>query len=323
MRSFHSTTMAKRFRLRISRAISTTLQSCRSKHPSILPQDPAPSFTIAAPSSPEFKWRREHNWHVIARIYENHPPPPHRKTPDFNAAAPSPPPPPPPPSGEKKKSRGKRNRKKINVPTRLRLSTSSADSGWFSSEGGCGGGAAAAAEQSLQEEAETLFSPSISFSTDSSSDRRKNFAQPFAGKFPHRRYKKRDSKRTAARSTASGGAAAAVEADIPARLSVFKKLIPCTVDGKVKESYAIVKRSENPYEDFRNSMADMILEKQMFDPADLEQLLQCFLSLNSGNYHGIIVEAFSDIWSAIFAPSECSKRSSDQSRRRVSKTASF
>ncbi|KAG6428468.1 hypothetical protein SASPL_112720 [Salvia splendens] len=57
---------------------------------------------------------------------------------------------------------------------------------------------------------------------------------------------------------------------VPARLSVFKKLISCAVEGKVKENFAIVKKSENPLEDFKRSMMDMIVEKQMFDKKDLE-----------------------------------------------------
>lgn len=81
---------------------------------------------------------------------------------------------------------------------------------------------------------------------------------------------------------------------------MFKKLIPCTVEGKVRDSFAIVKKSDDPYEDFKRSMIEMILEKQMFEEKDLEQLLQCFLSLNSRHYHGIIVEAFADIWEAMF-----------------------
>ncbi|MCD7465623.1 hypothetical protein HAX54_001638 [Datura stramonium] len=43
------------------------------------------------------------------------------------------------------------------------------------------------------------------------------------------------------------------DSELPARLSVFKKLIPCSVDGKVKESFAIVK-SQDPYEDFKLMM---------------------------------------------------------------------
>ncbi|KAK4416547.1 Transcription repressor OFP7 [Sesamum alatum] len=168
-----------------------------------------------------------------------------------------------------------------------------------------------------------MLSSSLSFSTDSSSEF--NQLQPIresqvfniTTNFTHRRNKRRVSKRTKRRPPQP----AAAEAEIPARLSVFKKLIPCTVDGKVKESFAIVKRSEDPYEDFKNSMMDMVVEKQMFDPKDLEQLLQCFLSLNSRHYHGIIVEAFSEIWETIFSPA--GSKSSIRNHRRVSRPASF
>lgn len=87
----------------------------------------------------------------------------------------------------------------------------------------------------------------------------------------------------------------------PARLSVFRKLIPCAVEGKVKESFAVVKKSVDPYEDFKRSMSDMILEKEMFEEKELEQLLQCFLSLNSRQHHGVIVQAFAEIWNSMFS----------------------
>nr|GMD29283.1 transcription repressor OFP7-like [Ipomoea batatas] len=56
------------------------------------------------------------------------------------------------------------------------------------------------------------------------------------------------------------------------------------VDGKVKESFAVVKKSPDPHEDFKRSMMEMILEKQMFEKDHLEELLQCFLSLNARQY---------------------------------------
>lgn len=97
----------------------------------------------------------------------------------------------------------------------------------------------------------------------------------------------------------------------PARLSVFKKLIPTVVEGKVKDSFAVVKKSEDPYEDFKKSMMDMIWEKQLFEEADLEQLLECFLSLNSPRHHEVIVEAFAEIWNAMFTTSFSSTRNSN------------
>ncbi|KAL0343309.1 UNVERIFIED_CONTAM: Transcription repressor OFP7 [Sesamum angustifolium] len=350
--------MAKRFKLRICRVINTTLQSCRSKDPSILPEDPIPSFSRPNPNpasqrpsfnhrlssafisfgaacglpsdkqtpddhlngteSQEFKWQKEDKWHVVAKIYE--PTTPRRKIyssseDDLSLTHPMPPTP-PPSAAEKKKRRGKK--KKNNVPSRLRMSTSSGDSGWFSSEGGA---RARAEDERDEEETETMLSSSLSFSTDSSSEF--NQLQPIretqvfsiTTNLTHRRNKRRVSKRTKRRQPQTA------EAEITARLSVFTKLIPCTVDGKVRESFAIVKRSDDPYEDFKNSMMDMVLEKQMFDPKDLEQLLHCFLSLNSRHYHRMIVEAFSEIWETIF--SAAGSKSSIRNHRRVSRPASF
>lgn len=89
--------------------------------------------------------------------------------------------------------------------------------------------------------------------------------------------------------------------DAAVKASVFRrKIIPGTVEGKVRESVAVAKKSVDPYEDFKRSMLEMILQKQMFEAKDLEQLLLCFLSLNSSKYHQIIVEAFSDIWEILF-----------------------
>ncbi|KAK9080300.1 hypothetical protein SSX86_000058 [Deinandra increscens subsp. villosa] len=71
--------------------------------------------------------------------------------------------------------------------------------------------------------------------------------------------------------------------------------------GKVmKESMTVVRWSEHPYDDFKKSMLEMVLEKQMFEAKDLEQLLQCFLSLNHRNHHADIVAAFTEIWELLF-----------------------
>ncbi|EXC07280.1 hypothetical protein L484_021187 [Morus notabilis] len=77
---------------------------------------------------------------------------------------------------------------------------------------------------------------------------------------------------------------------------------------KVRESFAVVKKSEDPYEDFKRSMLEMIMGKQMFEASDLEELLQCFLTLNSRQYHGVIVEAFSEIWEILFSDSHVKHR---------------
>ncbi|MED6167839.1 hypothetical protein PIB30_006488 [Stylosanthes scabra] len=73
------------------------------------------------------------------------------------------------------------------------------------------------------------------------------------------------------------------------------------LQGKVKDTFAVVKRSSDPYSDFRTSMVEMIVEKQIFSPNGLENLLQCFLSLNSYHHHNIIVQVFTEIWEALFS----------------------
>ncbi|XP_074280967.1 uncharacterized protein LOC141605935 [Silene latifolia] len=76
------------------------------------------------------------------------------------------------------------------------------------------------------------------------------------------------------------------------------------LEGKVKDTFAVVKSSSDPYNDFRTSMVEMIIEKQIFGTKELEQLLQCFLSLNSSHHHKVIVEVFNEICDALF--SHCS-----------------
>lgn len=67
-----------------------------------------------------------------------------------------------------------------------------------------------------------------------------------------------------------------------------------------RESLAVVKRSEDPRSDFRRSMAEMVVEKEIYEAADLEKLLQCFLSLNSQHHHRAIIAAFTDVWEALY-----------------------
>ncbi|KAK6145214.1 hypothetical protein DH2020_022034 [Rehmannia glutinosa] len=62
------------------------------------------------------------------------------------------------------------------------------------------------------------------------------------------------------------------------------------------ESFAIVKASVDPERDFRDSMLEMIVENNIRASKDLEDLLACYLSLNSNQYHGLIIKAFEQIW---------------------------
>lgn len=67
------------------------------------------------------------------------------------------------------------------------------------------------------------------------------------------------------------------------------------------DSLAVEKDSDDPYLDFRRSMLQMILEKEIYAKDDLKELLGCFLHLNSPCHHDIIVRAFTDIWNGLYS----------------------
>ncbi|TYG39050.1 hypothetical protein ES288_D13G272500v1 [Gossypium darwinii] len=64
------------------------------------------------------------------------------------------------------------------------------------------------------------------------------------------------------------------------------------VNPKIMDSIMVVKDSHDPYLDFRHSMLQMIEEKHIYSADELQELLQCFLELNSPCHHRVIVEAF-------------------------------
>ncbi|MQL86094.1 hypothetical protein Taro_018627 [Colocasia esculenta] len=64
--------------------------------------------------------------------------------------------------------------------------------------------------------------------------------------------------------------------------------------------FAVEKQSSDPREDFRSSMLEMIMEKQVFGDRDLENLLVRYLSLNHPHHHPVILEVFSEIRETLF-----------------------
>ncbi|XVE58925.1 hypothetical protein DITRI_Ditri05aG0002100 [Diplodiscus trichospermus] len=65
---------------------------------------------------------------------------------------------------------------------------------------------------------------------------------------------------------------------------------------RIADSFAVVKSSIDPQRDFRDSMVEMIVENNIRDSKDFEDLLACYLSLNSNQYHHLIIKAFEQIW---------------------------
>lgn len=76
--------------------------------------------------------------------------------------------------------------------------------------------------------------------------------------------------------------------------------IKIVIEGRIEESIAVEKNTNDPHNDFRTSMLEMIVEKQIFGLKDLQRLLHCFLSLNSPSFHKIIFEVFAEIFETLF-----------------------
>ncbi|TKY47244.1 Transcription repressor OFP2 [Spatholobus suberectus] len=81
-----------------------------------------------------------------------------------------------------------------------------------------------------------------------------------------------------------------------ARRSVSSKACKASMNAGFPEGFAVVKSSLDPQRDFRESMVEMIDENNIHESKDLENLLACYLSLNSREYHDLIVKAFEQIW---------------------------
>ncbi|CAM0870249.1 unnamed protein product [Alopecurus aequalis] len=70
-----------------------------------------------------------------------------------------------------------------------------------------------------------------------------------------------------------------------------------------EESVAVVTETTDPLGDFRRSMAEMVVENGIRGGAEMRELLQRFLSLNSARHHHLILLAFADVWQELFAGS--------------------
>lgn len=69
----------------------------------------------------------------------------------------------------------------------------------------------------------------------------------------------------------------------------------------VEDSVVVVKETADPMGEFRRSMLNMIVEKEIVGGAELRELLRRFLALNSPRYHSTIFCAFAEIWEDVFA----------------------
>ncbi|CAN1230231.1 Transcription repressor OFP1 [Linum grandiflorum] len=62
------------------------------------------------------------------------------------------------------------------------------------------------------------------------------------------------------------------------------------------KSFAVVKSSYDPENDFKESMVEMIKEMRIRKTEELEELLACYLMLNCEEYHELIINVFRQVW---------------------------
>ncbi|XP_073007735.1 uncharacterized protein [Typha latifolia] len=80
------------------------------------------------------------------------------------------------------------------------------------------------------------------------------------------------------------------------RVRIRSPRIPRAEEETDLEKFAVVKKSSDPQKDFRESMVEMIAEKGIGRPEELESLLACYLTLNSDEHHDVIVQVFRQVW---------------------------
>ncbi|XP_051126029.1 transcription repressor OFP5-like [Andrographis paniculata] len=66
-------------------------------------------------------------------------------------------------------------------------------------------------------------------------------------------------------------------------------------DRTIFDSFAVIKTSTNPCQDFRDSMVEMINEKGIKQPEELEELLASYLTLNQDGHHELIINVFLEV----------------------------
>ncbi|XP_073158355.1 transcription repressor OFP1 [Henckelia pumila] len=77
---------------------------------------------------------------------------------------------------------------------------------------------------------------------------------------------------------------------------ISRKSVSSNSSSEISTTFAVMKFSKDPGRDFRESMVEMIVVNNIRASTDLENLLACYLSLNSTEYHHLIINVFKQIW---------------------------
>ncbi|KAM3367720.1 hypothetical protein ACQJBY_016338 [Aegilops geniculata] len=92
-------------------------------------------------------------------------------------------------------------------------------------------------------------------------------------------------------SCASGGGGGCYETSAPRP----RERKPCVV------LVAVDRRTYEPREEFRRSIAEVIAAKRMAEPAELRALLNCYVSVNAREHRAAILDAFHEVCTGLFA----------------------
>ncbi|XP_037489163.1 probable transcription repressor OFP9 [Triticum dicoccoides] len=92
-------------------------------------------------------------------------------------------------------------------------------------------------------------------------------------------------------SCASGGGGGCYEKSAPRP----RERKPCVV------LVAVDRRTYEPREEFRRSIAEVIAAKRMAEPAELRALLNCYVSVNAREHRAAILDAFHEVCTGLFA----------------------
>ena len=79
----------------------------------------------------------------------------------------------------------------------------------------------------------------------------------------------------------------------------FSASLPDDVCGVFAGSTCVVKCSTDPLSDIRESIVEMIREVGVCDWNDIEELVYCYIALNSSDVHHVIIDAFLSLSSYI------------------------
>lgn len=77
----------------------------------------------------------------------------------------------------------------------------------------------------------------------------------------------------------------------------FSASLPSDAHAIFADTVCAVKYSDDPFEDLRASIVEMIREVGVRDWKEMEELVYCYVVLNSSEIHGFIEDAFMSLCS--------------------------